>query len=383
MIINIDYIPKMGELRLCANNNSKILNRYHVIILGQNIMMGTSILTLPQKLSTMGYSQALMPLLFGIIASISLWQIIWLCSKFPNDNLFRINEVLLGKSFGKIINLFLIIQFIVFSAGIISDYMHLIQSSALQEQTITLPVICFLLILVYIVIGGIKSIARFSMFAFFSSIALFYFLHWAIEKGNVSHFFPLFNFNTKEFLTAFKEGYLSILGYELIMFYFPYIINQKKAFRDSLIGIWISIFLFFFTTAISIMYYSEWQLKNVEFSVLNLFKAGELSFVERIDIIGVTMWVFLILSTVSAYVWCAKKGLDSLLVKRSKFKLIYIAVIIFCIIKLPLSKEIQTKLIMASNYIGYIVLLWPVFLGIIYLLRRNHIKKIKDNSIRS
>ncbi len=342
-------------------------------------MMGTSILTLPQNLSSMGYSQAFMPLLFGIIASVNLWQIIWLCSKFPHDNLFRINEVLLGKSFGKIINLFFIIQFIVFSAGIISDYMHLIQSSALQEQTITLPVICFLLILVYIVIGGIKSIARFSMFAFFLSIALFYFLHWAIEKGSVSHFFPLFNFNTKEFLTAFKEGYLSILGYELIMFYFPYIINQKKAFRDSLIGIWISIFLFFFTTAISIMYYSEWQLKNVEFSVLNLFKAGELSFVERIDIIGITMWVFLVLSTVGAYVWCAKKGLDSLLVKRNKYKLIFISVFIFCIIKLPLSKEIQTKLIMASNYMGYIVVLWPVFLGIIYLLRRNHIPPGKED----
>ncbi len=61
------------------------------------------------------------------------------------------------------------------------------------------------------------------------------------------------------------------------------------------------------------------------------------------------------------------------------FKLIYIAVIIFCLIKLPLSKEIQTKLIMASNYIGYIVILWPVFLGIIYLLRRNHIPHGKED----
>ncbi|UZM97480.1 hypothetical protein OL548_20220 [Lysinibacillus sp. MHQ-1] len=86
--------------------------------------------------------------------------------------------------------------------------MHLIQSSALQEQTITLPVICFLLILVYIVIGGIKSIARFSMFAFFfiNSFILF-FLHWAIEKRECKSFFFHYLISIlKNFLLLLKKA---------------------------------------------------------------------------------------------------------------------------------------------------------------------------------
>ena len=117
---------RMRWLTLNATKG-KVLNRYHVIFLAQSIMIGTGILSLPQKLSPMGYTQSFMPLLFGVIASLTLFAMVWLCSKFPNDDLFRMNEILLGKWLGKFINLLVIIQFIVFSAGIISNYMHLIQ----------------------------------------------------------------------------------------------------------------------------------------------------------------------------------------------------------------------------------------------------------------
>lgn len=353
----------------------KVLNRYHVIFLAQSIMIGTGILSLPQKMSSMGFTQWFVPIIFGVIATFTLWPMVWLCSKYPTEHLFRINEILLGKVIGKAINLFFILQFIVFSAGIISNYMHLIQSTALPEQTITLPVICLLLLLIYIVSGDIKSIARFCMMTFFLTIGMVYFTRWAIEKGEFSHLLPLFNFNAKQFFDAFKDGYLSILGYELIMFYFPYIMDQKKAFRHSLIGIWISILICFFTTVVSVIYYSEWQLKNVEFSVLNLFKAGEFTFVERIDIIGITLWVFLILSSVTAYVWCAKIGIDSVFKKKKIYILYLIAAIIFVIVKMPFSREFQEKLFAASNYIGYMLIIWPIFLMLVYAVRKKKVEQ--------
>ncbi|MGE7770799.1 GerAB/ArcD/ProY family transporter [Viridibacillus arvi] len=357
-----------------STNKQKFLNRYHVIFLVQSVMIGTGILTLPQKLSAVGYSQTLFPILFGVIASLTLLPMIWMNSKYPNENLFRINEILLGKWLGKGVNLFIVLQFLVFTSGIISSYMHLIQSTALPEQTITAPAFFFLLLLVYIVRGGIRSVARFCIMTFFITIPMLYFLRWAIEKGEVSHFLPLFNFNGKEFYDAMKKGYLSILGYELIMFYFPNIIDQKKAYKHALVGIWISVVLCLITTAVSVMYFSEWQLKYVEFSVLNLFKAGEFSFIERIDIIGMTLWVFLILSTVTVYLWSAKRGMDSLLSKERKNYIYILALIVFLIIKMPFSQEFQEKLFLGSNYVGYVILVWPIFLAIVHLLRKKKVQ---------
>lgn len=201
-----------------------------------------------------------------------------------------------------------------------------------------------------------------------------YFLRWGIEKGDLSHIFPLFNFTSKEFFKAMQQGYLSILGYELIMFYFPYIIDQKKAFKHAMIGIWITISLVFITTLVSVMYYSEWQLEHVEFSVLHLFKAGEFSFVERIDIMGITFWVSLILTTASVYLWSARKGLDSIRSKKSRYHVYFIAAAIFGVIMLPVNREFQQKLFDASIYIEYIVILWPIFLCLIHLVRKKQVK---------
>lgn len=337
-------------------------------------MLGTGILTLPRDLSEVGYSQIIIPLLFGIIASLTIWPMIWLNSRYPNENLFRINEIILGKTFGKTINILIIIQITVFIAGTISHYMDLIQSTTLQEQTNTYPIILLLLLLLYIVNGGIKSVARFCILVFFLTIGIYYFTHWAFQKGDVSHIFPLFNFNSSELYNAMKKGYLAVVGYELIMFYFPYIVEQKKAFKHALIGIWISIILCFITVFISVMYYSEWQLKHIKFSILNLFKAGELSFIERIDVFGMTLWVFLVLSTLAVYLWSAQKGLESISDKKKKYYLYILTFFIFLIIKLPLARDFHEKLFKVNDYLVYVIIIWPIFLSIIYLLRKKQVQ---------
>ncbi|TQR20333.1 GerAB/ArcD/ProY family transporter [Psychrobacillus vulpis] len=358
-----------------STNNRKILNGYHVIFLTQSTMIGTGILSLPQRLSSLGYSQAFVPLLFGVIASISLLPMIWISSQYKNDNLFTINEKLLGKPFGKSVNLFIVVHFTLFLAGIISNYMHLIQTTALSEQSSTIPVFFLLLLLIYIVSGGIKSIARFCTITFFLTIPMLYFLRWAIEKGELSHLLPLFNFNGSQFLDALKKGYISVLGYELIMFYFPYIINQKKALKHSLIGLWISIILCFITTLVSVIYYSEWQLKNIEYSVLHLFKAGEFTFIERIDIIGITFWIFLILSSAATYLWSAKKGIDSLRAKKKNYHTYLITLAIFLFVVIPYSREYQDKLFKLSYQISYIMLAWPLLLAVVHSLKKKQVKQ--------
>lgn len=113
--------------------NKETLKGYHVIFLVQSIMFGTGALSLPERLSILGYSQTLMPIFFGIIASISIWPMIWICSKYQSKNLFEINEEILGKNLGKFINVFIVIQLILLPTAKVSNYVQLIQSTALQE----------------------------------------------------------------------------------------------------------------------------------------------------------------------------------------------------------------------------------------------------------
>ncbi len=144
----------------------------------------------------MGYSQWWMPLLFGVIANIALIPMIWLGLKYRDDNLFVIHEKLLGKWLGKSINIVLLVYFIIVIAAVCASYFQLIQVSALIDRTITGPLIIFLLLLIYIVSGEIKSIARFCIIAFFLTIGSVYFLKWGFVAGDIRHMMPFFNFNT-------------------------------------------------------------------------------------------------------------------------------------------------------------------------------------------
>ena len=115
-------------------NKLKVLNRYHVVFLVQNVMVGTSVLSLPNRLSSMGYSQWWMPLLFGVIANIVLIPMIWLGLKYRDDNLFVIHEKLLGKWLGKSINVILLFYFIVVIAAVCASYLQLIQVSGTNRS---------------------------------------------------------------------------------------------------------------------------------------------------------------------------------------------------------------------------------------------------------
>lgn len=353
----------------------KVLNRYHVVFLVQNVMVGTSVLSLPNRLSSMGYSQWWMPLLFGIIANLLLVPMIWLGLKYRNDTLFVIHEKLFGKWLGKAINIILLSYFIVVIAAVCTSFLELVQVVALVDRKITGPLLIFLILLIYIAGGGIKSIARFCVMSFFLTVGIIYFLKWGIVAGEIRHTIPMFNFTAQEFFTASKKGLMAIGGFELISFYFPHIINQKKAFKHASIGIWISIFITFLFTVVSVMFFSEWQLKNVLYPVLSLFKEVELSFLERIDVLGITLWVFLILSTAAAYLWVAKRGLDSIRSSPKKVHLYIIAVLVLGVVQFPFMQDFQKLLFEYVFYMMYVLFLWPVLLCIIHVLKP---KKTRD-----
>jgi spore germination protein AB len=350
-------------------NQSKVLNGYHVVFLVHLVMSGNILLTLPNLLSSVGFSQWWFPLMFGVIANLLLIPMIWIAVKYSHHNLFSIHELLLGKWLGKSLNGFLIIYVVLTLASVVEGYLDLIQVIALPERTIIGPLIIFMLLLVYIVGGGIKSIARFCIISFFLVVWIFFFLKWAIGEGDIKHVLPLFNFTKQEFFTATKNGFIAMSGFELILFYFPYIIHQKKVFKQAALGIWMTASTYLLTVFSSVMYYSEWQLENVIYPVLYLFNAVTLPILERVDVFAISLWAFLILTTAAAFLWVAKKGLDSIRGKEKKSHLYIIAIVVFIIVSIPLPKEFQNRVYEGVYYINYGFLIWPIFCCFIHLLK--------------
>lgn len=337
-------------------------------------MIAMGLLSFPNQLSAVGYSQWWIPIFFGIIANITIIPMIWLAGKYKEDNLYKIHEVLFGRYIGKTINVVVILLGCLLITATVERYLEMIQVVVLPYRTILGPLIILMLVAIFIAKRGIKSVARFCIIAFFLTVPMMYLLRWGLEEGKVTHLLPLFNFTGKEFLAATRDSFSSIVGYELLMFYFPYIINQKKVFKHASIGIWITISIYLIISIVSVIHFSEWQLKNILYPVLNLFKYVELSFLEKIDTIGITFWVFLILSSVSAYLWVLKEGIESLRSKKHAVHLYIIAAIISVMVYLPLSQSLEETIYGNSFYASYALILWPNLLCLVHLIK-SRIKK--------
>jgi spore germination protein AB len=347
------------------------LNSYHVIFLIQNVLIGMGLLSLPHNVSSMGYNVWMAPIFIALIVQLNVFFIIWLAKSYPTSNWFEINEKVLGRWLGKGINLILIVYAIFLLSSVVERYLRVIQMFTLPNKTINSAMVALFFVMIYIAKGGIKSVARFCILGFVFTIWMLYFLQWSFQKGDVTQIYPLFQFTFNDVVKAFEDGYHSYFGYELLLVFFPYILNQKRALKDVTIGLWMTTFIYVAVCFASAIYFSKWQLTHLVYPVLNLYKAVELTFIERIEVFGITLWVFLILSTTSAYLWMAQKGLHSLFNTKSPLFLYSAAGISFFLCTNYFPQDYKNIMfIEATTYLGFGAVLLPIPVLIIHGIKK-------------
>lgn len=346
------------------------LNPYHVIGLVLNTCIGVNLLMLSHSVSAMGYNQWWLPFLLGALVTLTLLPMNALCSRYPDDSLYVINEKLLGKWLGRLVNILVIAYATLNVAAANSGYVRLAQTSMLSNETVTMPLLGLSLVMLYITNGGIKLVARFCLLSFFFTGWMVYLLQWGYIKGGIMHIFPLFNTTFSDVLHALHQSSASMFGYELLLFYYPFIQKKSRALRDALIGVWLVVAFYVVILLTSVAYFSVWEMEHLIYPILNLFKAVELSFLERMENLGVGLWVFLVLSTSTAYLWVARRGLEEWSGKRKWWHLLLPATIAYFMIRGPLPLQFQQFLFDKVNvYMGYTVILWPVFLLLVHAVR--------------
>ncbi|WP_158235052.1 GerAB/ArcD/ProY family transporter, partial [Pseudomonas sp. 2822-17] len=90
-----------------------------------------------------------------------------------------------------------------------------------------------------------------------------YYSNWAFADANFHHLYPRFDQTLMDWGNALFEGSQIMLGFALIMFYYPYIIEQKKAYKHAVMGISLAISMMLLICIVSIVYFSRWQLENL------------------------------------------------------------------------------------------------------------------------
>jgi spore germination protein AB len=267
-----------------------------------------------------------------IIGGIGVHLLLWMMYKIlekGNGDITDVHQSIFGKWLGGGLSFILVIYFILLAVTILRTYIEVVQVwvfPALETWVFTL---IFLVLVYYIINGGFRVVTG---IAFLGAVLPLYLLFSFIFPLKFSFFvnlLPIMDHSVKELLVSAKDLTLSILGFEAILLYYPFIKEPQRSQKWAHFGVMFTIFIYLIVMIVSIGYFSQEQLEKNIWATITMLKIVQLPFVERIEYVAISSWILIILPNVCISIWAASRAAKRIFKKRQRFLLICILLVIF------------------------------------------------------
>ncbi|PKR83929.1 GerAB/ArcD/ProY family transporter [Heyndrickxia camelliae] len=322
-----------------------------------------------------GYDSWQSVIISGVV-TILVMSLMYRQLEMVNGDLSDIHQFVLGKWVGKILDIFFIVYFSMLVLTVLRTYIEVIQVWMYPDLSTFWFSLAYLLLCIYIIYGGIRTIVGITFFSFVLPFFIVYILGAAIPYGDFRHFLPLFNHSMNEIVKAAQSTTLTYLGFETIMIYYPFIKEPNKSKKWAILGGVFTTLLYLYMTIITFAFYGEEQLQKDIWATLTTFKIVRLPVVERFEYIGIANWCLIILPNVCLSLWCASRLLKRTIHIKHTYTLWFISFVV--LIASPLLKK-RLHIDMLNNIIGNIGFLINFIYIPIILLLVSIIKKVKKN----
>ena len=231
-------------------------------------------------------------LLAIILGFIPLLLYFYIRNYQPTLDIFEKIKLLFGK-FGNVLNVICMIFAYLFTIMILSDLTHFISSQFLYYTSSTIISITFMVLVVYALFKGIKTIAKTSLIVFFfvTIIAIFIILG-LIGNINITNFEPIL-YNG---ISPIFKSTLIILVYNVMPIFFLLAIPKKNVSNDNIkVNILFYLLSMFSIFSVSFMTIAIFDVNLAllyeypGFHLLRQVNIGE--FVDRIEIFLSIEWI--------------------------------------------------------------------------------------------
>lgn len=271
------------------------------------IQLAIGILSLPKDVTKqMGLNGWMSVVAGGLFMVGGILATITLCKKFGGRSILDIQTELFGRAAGFVLNL--LVTFYTLAAAVV-NFRYLIQrTGAWYFRATPLWVLATLLILpgAYLIYKGLKGLSRFNVLVYVIGFILVEVLAWNILNSfrptllmPVSFSPELQTWGSGVFATAF-----AYMGYECLLFIFPFIQNTKRLIRHTLFTSVLVILLFSAVTILSIGVYGEGMVIDRTLPVVGLFRLIKFPIFERVDLYLLAAWIPGMAICVYSYFFC-------------------------------------------------------------------------------
>ncbi|MDQ0974877.1 spore germination protein (amino acid permease) [Neobacillus niacini] len=352
------------------------ITKFQLFFLLIQSQIGVALLSLPHAVQVSAKGDGWISTIIAGVAVQGMLIVYWqLLKRFPTLMYTEITKKVVGSFLGKFLNVFIYINFILVGGLATILFIKLINLWLLPLTPGWIISAMILTACIYLAISDLKIIARFFVLAT-SLILLLWFtsvLSWFTPK-EFEYVLPIGSSGLKNILLGSNNSLLAMLGFEALLFFFPFMIDKDKkgVFKTvSMANLTITLFYtyFIFITLIS---FSTDQLTQMREPILNLLRGISFNMIDRVDLLFLSVWIVPMATSIITYLFAASKSLN--LEKKHYPKAVVVnGCILFLITLIPSDDAIITLFNQYVSYLSYLVVfLIPTLLLMLSFLMKKH-----------
>ncbi len=263
------------------------------------------------------------------LSAVALANIVFIILVYKKGNgqsVFTILEQSFPKWLCYPIYLFMIVSFSLLAVLVAKNYIILIQNAMFPEVSANSFLILFLITALFFLSKGIYNMGKITLLFFFMTIWTIFLLFLLFPEFSFTRLTPfIFKGQIDPFEKGF-EAYTAFLGFELVLFLFPYVQNDGKFGKAVIAGHLFTTFIYVSVCFVAMGFYSFEQVKGILYPMQNLLKFMETPLIERIENIVFVIFFIKIIVTVTFYYWGALQATKRIFIKTKEKWLMLIIV---------------------------------------------------------
>jgi spore germination protein (amino acid permease) len=269
------------------------------IFLIHGVQVGVGLLTLPRELAekagTDGWIAIIIGWLFSTLASLLIIQVM---KNYPNGTIIDLVTHYFGKWVGKIFAFIFVLYFAILGSIIFVREGLFIQFWVLPQTNLFILLFLLSIPSLLIVRNNITILGRYAELVFFITTWMIFFYFTPLKEAHWLHLLPLIKEGWEPILTAAKTTTFSFLGFEIAFFLYPFLQKKHKASIGIVIANTLTLAIFLIVTIVAFTFYSPDEITQYKEPTINLLKIVEFKFLERLEIVFLSLYIFVISTTV-------------------------------------------------------------------------------------
>lgn len=343
------------------------------------IQIGIGILTLPSDMVKHAGHDGWIPVIIsGVLFSLASLIIIALCKRFDGQSILDINRMIFGKFISYIINTILILYLIYATISNLGFLASSVGVWFFKTTPLWVLVLYIMIPSITLAYKGLKGVCRFNFLLFITIPVLLSLVVFTLHSFRVTNLIPVGIHGMAKILESLPDTPYAFMGFETLLFIFPYIKDKQHTGKSVITGSAIVILIYTCFVIASIAVFGEDLLGIRIVAFVGLARMIEVPVLERVDLYCLAIWIPAMVLAVNAYLFLTYNTVKK--VFRIKSEIIPLAVIIVIVLVLTsiLSEDSDT-VFQVNRYAGYALFLvgvpYPVLLLITALITGRGAKK--------